>query len=296
MDFLKGGDIMKIVCSIYQIEQLHRLKDTIDYAILMVPNISLNYMDLDIDLAISYCLDNHIGIILAIDKLYLPKEIDLVSKFIDKYQNLCDYFYITDLGIGNLMITKKCQNKVIFDPKTMICNSLDLSIYNSLGFEALGLSSEITKEDILSIYDKTKANIFYQIFGYRLMFYSKRNLISLYEKKNNATYPHEAYLKEATRNDYFPILENENGTLIYRSYLISYMEYLDEIKDLKYGFIESYLLDLDKLEIITKTFKGLLNKEITIDMARLNILKLDLHIEDGFMFKDSVYEKKELKL
>ncbi len=296
MDFLKGGDIMKIVCSIYQIEQLHRLKDTIDYAILMVPNISLNYMDLDIDLAISYCLDNHIGIILAIDKLYLPKEIDLVSKFIDKYQNLCDYFYITDLGIGNLMITKKCQNKVIFDPKTMICNSLDLNIYNSLGFEALGISSEITKEDILSIYDKTKANIFYQIFGYRLMFYSKRNLISLYEKKNNALYPHEAYLKEATRNDYFPILENENGTLIYRSYLISYMEYLDEIKDLKYGFIESYLLDLDKLEIITKTFKGLLNKEITIDMARLNILKLDLHIEDGFMFKDSVYEKKELKL
>lgn len=296
MDFLKGGDIMKIVCSIYQIEQLHRLKDTIDYAILMVPNISLNYMDLDIDLAISYCLDNHIGIILAIDKLYLPKEIDLISKFIDKYQNLCDYFYITDLGIGNLMITKKCQNKVIFDPKTMICNSLDLNIYNSLGFEALGLSSEITKEDILSIYDKTKANIFYQIFGYRLMFYSKRNLISLYEKKNNALYPHEAYLKEATRNDYFPILENENGTLIYRSYLISYMEYLDEIKDLKYGFIESYLLDLDKLEIITKTFKGLLNKEITIDMARLNILKLDLHIEDGFMFKDSVYEKKELKL
>ena len=179
---------MKIVCSIYQIEQLHRLKDTIDYAILMVPNISLNYMDLDIDLAISYCLDNHIGIILAIDKLYLPKEIDLVSKFIDKYQNLCDYFYITDLGIGNLMITKKCQNKVIFDPKTMICNSLDLNIYNSLGFEALGLSSEITKEDILSIYDKTKANIFYQIFGYRLMFYSKRNLISLYEKKNNAFY------------------------------------------------------------------------------------------------------------
>lgn len=287
---------MKIVCSIYRIEQLHKLKDYIDYAILMSSDASLNYMDLDMNLAIKYCKENHIGIILGLDKLYLPDEISEVSKYIDKYQNLVDYFYITDLGIGNLMITKKLQNKVIFDPKTMICNSLDLSIYNSLGFEALGISSEITKDDLLDIYNKTKANIFYQIFGYRLMFYSKRNLISLYEKKNNDTYPHEAYLREATRSDYFPIKENKNGTLIYRSYLISYMEYLNEIKELKYGFIESYLLDDLKTTEILKTFKGLLKNEITIDEARLNILKLDLHIEDGFMFKDSVYEKKELKL
>lgn len=287
---------MKIVCSIYRKEQLNKLENHIDYALLMSKEASLNYVDLDLDSAIQYCNDKRIGIILSLDKLYLPKEIDSVSKFIDKYQNSCDYFYITDLGIANLMIEKKIQNKVIFDPKTMICNSLDLSIYNSFGFEALGISSEITKEDVLKIYDKTKANIFYQIFGYRLMFYSKRNLISLYEKKNNASYPHEAYLKEATRTDYFPIKENENGTLIYRSYLISYMEYLKEMNDLKYGFIESYLLDDDKLLVVIKTFKSLLNDEISIDEARLNILKLDLHIEDGFMFKDSVYEKKELKL
>ena len=70
---------------------------------------------------------------------------------------------------------------------------------------------------------------------------------SLYENKNHGNYPKDGYLKEATRNDYFPIFENKNGVVIYRSYIISYMEYLKEIKDLNYGFIESYLIEDSKL-------------------------------------------------
>ena len=50
------------------------------------------------------------------------------------------------------------------------------------------------------------------------------------------------------------------------------------------------------MNVILDTFKKLMNKEIDINEARLNILKLELKIEDGFIYKDSVYEKKELKL
>ena len=221
MDFLKGGVFMHLACSIYTLEQLNNLKDNLEYAILMQEHTSLNYKDLDLDLALKICRENNILTIIGMDKLFTPTDIDMVSNFLDKYQNLCDYFYITDLGVCNLAIKKQIQNKVIFDPKTMVCNSLDLKIYSDLGFKAIGLSSEITIKDVKDIYLKTNSNIFYQIFGYRLMFYSKRHLISLYEKKNNDKYPKsDCYLREATRNDYFPIFENKNGVCIYRSYII----------------------------------------------------------------------------
>ncbi|MCR5231525.1 MAG: U32 family peptidase, partial [Acholeplasmatales bacterium] len=176
---------MHFATSIYTLEQLNNLKDKIEYAILMQDKTSLNYKDLDLDKALEFCKNNNIKTIIGMDKLFTPTNIDLVSIFFDKYQNLCDYFYITDLGVCNIAIKKKIENKVIFDPKTMVCNSLDLKIYSDLGFRAIGLSSEITIKDLMDIYSKTKANIFYQVFGYRLMFYSKRHLISLYEKKNN---------------------------------------------------------------------------------------------------------------
>ena len=287
---------MQIICSIYTNEQLNNLSKNLDLALLMHESVSLNYKDLDLDKAIDYCKFNNIKSVIALDKMYEPKDLDFISSFIDKYKDICDYFYVTDIGIANICIKKNIPNKIIYDPKTMICNSLDLIEFNKFNFNALGISSEITKNDLLTIYNKTKAPIFYQIFGYRMMFYSKRLLISLYENKNQGNYPKDGYLKEATRNDYFPIFENKNGVVIYRPYVISYMDYLSEIKELKYGFLESYLIDDSKMNIILETFKNLLNDKLDINTARLNILKLDLKIEDGFMFKDSVYEKKELKL
>ena len=50
------------------------------------------------------------------------------------------------------------------------------------------------------------------------------------------------------------------------------------------------------MNIVLDTFKKLMNEEIDISRARLNMLELDFKIEDGFIYKDSVYEKKELKL
>lgn len=287
---------MRFITSIYTNKQLNTLAPYLDYAMLQSKDASLNYKDLDLDLAIDFCKKNNIGIVLSMDKIYQPKTIDLGLSFLKKYKDLCDYFYVTDLGICNLAIKLKIENKIIYDPKTMITNSLDFDIYASYGFEALGISSEIMVKDVIEIQNKCHKNSFYQVFGERLMFYSKRHLISLYSKKNNENYPKEDVLfREATRKDYFPGFENENGTVMYRGYLISLLKELNNLKDIKYGYIETYTIADDKMISVLDIYNKALNDtDINLLLDQFN--ELDLKVEDGFAYKDSVYQKEELKL
>ena len=277
-------------------EQLNNLSSVLDYALLMSKDASLNYKDLNLNEAISFCKDKGIGIILSMDKIYQPSNLSFAEAFLELYKDSCEYFYVTDLGVCNLAIKKGLIDRVIFDPKTMVTNSLDLGIYQSFGFNAVGVSSEITINDLKEIVSKTKNNVFYQVFGYRLMFYSKRHLISLYSLKNNDNYPKDdVYFKEATRNDYFPGFENDNGTVMYRSYIISLLEYLEDLRNIKYGFLESYRIEDKKMKQVLKLYQKVINGTPDIELCQDMFNKLGFYVEEGFTKKDSVYQKEELK-
>ena len=287
---------MRIVSSIYNLKQLNKFIGYIDSALLMTQYSLIYEDDFDLDKAISLCLNNNVEPILAINKIMHPNDINEISIFIDKYKDKNILFYASDLGVANIAIKKGIINKFIFNPETMITNYLDLDIYQSYGFKALAMSLEIPINDVKDSYLKTNANMIYQIFGHRLMFYSKRKLISLYEKKNNDSYiKNEMYLREVTRNDYLPVIENKNGTFIYRSYLISLLDNLDKLEFLEYGYLESLYLDDAIYLKVLKIYHSYLNNEISKDKA-INLLnELKLNIEDGFTYKDSVYQKEELK-
>ncbi len=293
MDFSFEGGYMRLITSIYTMEQLNSLAPYLDMALLEYKDTSLNYKDLDLALAIDFCKRNHIDIVLSMDKIYEPTNIDIAKEYLIKYKDLVQYFYVTDLGVCNLAIKLNIEDKIIFDPKTMITNSLDFNSYASFGFHALGISSEITLKDVLKINEKAQKNAFYQVFGERLMFYSKRKLISLYSIKNNTEYPKsDVYFKEATRKDYFPGEENINGTIMYRSYLISYLEELNELKDIAYGFLESYKVSDSIMASVLKIYKEALNGNLMLKEFNA----LNLNTNKGFAYKDSVYQKEELKL
>ncbi len=223
-----------------------------------------------------------------------PGDLKNVEELINKYKNNDVLFYIADLGVLNILKKYDLLDKVIYNPETMITNYLDLKLYSDMVL-ACGVSNEITLDDLKNMYDKTSSNIFYQGFGLRLMFYSRRKLISLYGNKNNTTYPKEnVYLREITRTDYMPIIENEENTLIYRPYYISLLDKLNEIKFVKFLYIESFNIDMDLFKDINRIyFEAIKNDKLLYVLPEFNSLKLN--IEDGFIYKDSVYQKEELK-
>jgi len=280
-----------LVSAIYNMKELNKLNGLIDAAVLNTKDYSIIYDDLNLDLAYSFCLNNKILPIISLNKMFYPNELDNIKDIYLKYDKAL--FLITDLGLFHIAKSLNKENKLIYNPETMLTNYLDLDLYNNLGFEALAMSLEIPFKDVKESILKTNANLFYMVFGKRMMLYSRRKLLSLYKEKANINIPNEVmYLKEVNRDDYFPILENENGTKIFRSYIVSYLDLLDDDYFL-YNYLDSFDIDFDTFKKVVTIYKNYLDKKINKEEAINNLNALNLNLEDGFKFKDSVYQKEE---
>lgn len=280
-----------LVSAIYNMKELNKLNGLIDGAVLNTKDYSLIYDNLDLDLAYSFCLNNKILPIISLNKMFYPNELDNIKDIYLKYDKAL--FLITDLGLYHIAKGLNLENKLIYNPETMLTNYLDLKLYSSLGFNALAMSLEIPFKDVIYAKEETNADLFYMVFGKRMMLYSRRKLLSLYKEKANINLPNSTmYLKEVNREDYFPIIENENGTKIFRSYIVSYLDLLD--KDyFKYNYLDSFDIDFDIFKKVVTIYKNYLDKKIDKEEAIKNLNELNLNIEDGFKYKDSVYQKEE---
>lgn len=294
MDFFVG-EIMKLAVSIYNLSQLNKRISYIDCAVLNTKPYSLIYEEhLDLEKAISICNRNNVMPIIAMNRMIHPNEIAFFEKELSKFINSNVLFLITDIGLANIAKRLNIINRVIFDPQTMITNKCDLALYSSFNFNALSMSLEFPLNDVIESIKETKASLIYQIFGHRLMFYSKRSLISLYEEKANIkTSKNHLFLRESTRDDYIPVIENENGTMMYRSYIISLLKHRDEIDLLKYGYLESIYLEDSSFLKVLKIYSSVNKNEMDLNLALKKLDELNLNINDGFTYKDSVYQKEE---
>lgn len=285
---------MKLVGLIYLEAEIDILKDKLDAVMIEMDYLSnprfSNYETVNI---IEKCLKYNLIPILKMNRMVHPFEISNVETIINSYIKYNCLFYVTDLGLVNIFRKLGIISRVIYDPITMICNSLDAKNYYNMGFNSLGLSSEITLEDLKLIIEKANIKVFYQIFGYRLMFHSKRSLISLYSQKIASNINNDnLWIEEATRNDLYPIEENEQGTLIYRSGVTSLIK---EIKNLniEYAYIDHFRLNTDVYIEVVNIYNSYLNNDIELSLAKEKLELLNLNYSDGFSYKDSVYQKEE---
>ena len=125
---------MKLVTSIYTLSEIESLKDYIDYALVSVPHLSVYYKDIDIKDAVRLLKKYNKNIILNINRIMHPADINKVVELYNEYLNDKDIlFLISDLGALNEAIKLGIENRIIYNPETMITNNLDYSEYKSLG-------------------------------------------------------------------------------------------------------------------------------------------------------------------
>lgn len=283
---------MKIALSIYNLKTLKEAVKTVDFAVLMVPKYAQIYEDdFDIDEAIIYCKENNIEPILSITRIFMEDELDEIKSFVKKYK--CK-FLVSDLGVAQIFKELGRTQDVIFDSPTMICNSLDLETYSTFGFDALSMSNEITINDLINSYKKTNAPIYYQIFGRKVMFYSKRKLLSCYEKHTNKKLDKtNLSIKEEKRTELMPVVENENGFYVFRSYYLSYLKQLQDLSFLKYGYIETLTLTAEQINRVLSVIFGILDGKNPEDGIN-ELESLGLLMSDGFANNDSIHVKEKI--
>lgn len=230
-------------------------------------------------------------IILRLDFMYYDTMYDKIMALIKDFKDEVLY-YVSDLGLVNILKENKLIANTIYDPKTMITNSLDAKFYYDLGLCGIGFSLEVPFKDILVSKDY---NLFIEIFGKRLMYNSRRKALKAYLKHYNlkANITNNIKIKEITRNDYFSFYENECGDFIYRSYFLNLLKEFKEA-NFKFEFIESLEINSNDYLEIVKNFYEYKNNLISFEEANSNLNKLNLKYEEGFLYKDTIYEKEQM--
>lgn len=275
---------MKLVCSLSSFSILDKIASYVDGILL----------EDEEDIIQKINTINSYGLIsiYKLNEMVFPLEIELYKKKILLTKSTNCLYYITDLGLAHILKELGLIERTIFDPVTMITNSLDAKEFMDYGFHSIGLSNEITLKDIEQMISKTNCKAFMQVFGYRLMLSTRRTLISLYQEKINTDFLKEnLWIQEATRTDYFPIEETSKGTKIYRSKILCLLNELDTLP-LEYAYLDSFRLDEPTFIQIVKLFYSLKNGK-NKEEAMTALKSMNLPIGEGFSYKDSVYMKEE---
>ena len=239
--------------------------------IIGVKNLSIYNLELDIDSILELSKNNNITI--AINKMIHNSDLDYVREVLLKVKDTNINILFQDLGVFNIIKELKLNNKLIIYGEHLNLSIGSNTFYNEQGIYSTYISSDITYKEINSIKENTNMEVYYTVYGYLPIFYSRRRLLTNYFKYINKDKNSDTYYIFDKDNKYM-IKEKEYGTIIY-SPLVNLINELDKIKD-----IDNLVIDLSYIDDISIIDK-FINKE-----------KVD-NVYTGFFDKETIFKLKE---
>ena len=163
-------------------------------------------------------------------------------------------FIVQDMGALSVILNLISSEKVIFNPYTLICNKNDFLAYQDIAPIGVGVSNQLTIEEQNKILEA--GNGFLMIYGYEPIYQSYRKILSLYKnEKSLVTNNNQLYLREDTRDDLYPVIENEYGSVIFNHTKVNLLESLDKLNNAKYWYIDSFLSSEKEIDLVFKELK-----------------------------------------
>lgn len=290
---------MKLICSLKNRDMLETVYKYVEGVVLGCKYSFYSdkkYSKEEINEIYQIALQKNIKTYILLNLVMHENYVDEVKEFIESFKNEEVYFIFQDLGILNILLSLNKARYGIYNPLTMITNYRDLKEYEFFSLDAIGVSSEIPVKDVnkcTSISNK----VFYLGFGYHPMYQTYRKLLSLYKEHSGLKFTNEnLYLQEATRvDDRCPIIENEFGSVVFRSGVISTLERIEDLKDVKYFFLDGIFLEEEVFIGTVKIYYEVINKLINKEEGVNYISSLNLSVNNQFMDVDSVYNLKEFE-
>lgn len=270
--------------NIYELNLLNKISDYFLIGISEYTNSHLSYFSLSDMPKLKYYYGR---LIFRFDLFFFDKDIDKYLYFLNNYHDNSFIYYVTDIGLGYLLKEKYNITNIIYDPQTMVCNKYDYNEFLNI-FLYVGVSNEFKYSDLESF---NFNNMFYQAFGLRKMFHSKRKVASLYlESKLLNTYDKGIYtLVEQTRSESYLLCEDKFGSIIYRPNLMNYIDIING--NTKFIYLESFNVKFNDYYKVVYAFFNVLNNNINRNDGINIINSLNLNTDDVFKFNDTVYSK-----
>ena len=268
---------MKLLVSANSIKHLNSLlKKNIDGVILSIDKLAVNdsfYIDVSELDKIAFGKKE---VFVSLNKLMHNGDLELLRNVMSKLKDKNVRILFYDMAVYKIASEYDMIDKLVIQQDHLNASVLSNRFYLNKGIKASYITSDITKDELLEIKEKSNMEIFFLGYGYAPIFYSRRYLIRNYLK----------YIDEVEGNDYkivsdtgkiYPICEEEFGTTVYTEKPINLINHLDELNDIDYLVLRSNKIGDDEFNKMVDNF---INKE---------------HIEDeyiGFFNTKTIYRVK----
>ena len=228
-------------------------------------------------------------IFVGIDKNMFNKDLPLLEETLKELNNInIKGIFFYDLAVLYLVKKLKINIPLIWNQNFLTTNYKTCEYYKNQNVSGVNISSEITTEEIIEIKQNTKLTTFVNIFGYQLMAFSNRQLITNYFKHiKEKNYKKNNYMIEKDKK--YLIKENTSGTMILSDYILNGYDELDKIKDIDYIILNSYMIKDNKFIKILKIF----NNKLKNIKNNIDINKIIKNTNDGFFNKKTIYKVKK---
>lgn len=230
--------------------------------------------------------------ILNVDQIIAESILDSLESYLEKTANLFDYFIYSDMAVYSYFRERNQLDKLIYNAKTIIASSYDLAYYNFQQVKCF-LNNELSFAEITEIAPKEKFS--FEVYGYHQIFYSERELLSLYQEfsgKADNMSGKLLLLKEELRNDRYKIYQGLAGTFIYTPYIYAMFEEILGLKD-SLDFIRIngiFLSETTVLQVLNCYAKLVAGEKV----SREDLYRINENISGGFLENKSVLLKAEL--
>lgn len=285
---------MKLIVSLNK-KELSKFLEFTNSFIIGLKDYCVNYLELDIDeiekLLIKY---PNIELFVSINKNIFNKDINDLSlklKRLSKLNIKGILFY--DLSILELVLKLNLKIDLCYHQTHMVTNYNICNYYNEHGVKYAYLSTELTKEEIEEINDKTDMILMTYLIGHIPISHSKRKLVSNFYKHIKKTNNNKInIIKEDFKDTKYYCIENKIGTTILTYDILNGTKAFIDLKDkIEYGILDSQEIEDDIFLKILKLYKESLDNKIN-DKDLIEKVNLLIGDYSGFFFKKSIYKVK----
>lgn len=239
-----------------------------------------------------------------VNRMFTEEELDRLTDYLKILKELqVDGIYFCDEGVLQIAKSLQMADRLIYQPDTLLTNSCDVNFYLDEGLKLVTLAKEITLEEMCAIAKQTDGSrIEVIVHGRENMMHSKRRLLSSYMEHIHAKEPvfgkRTLYLREETRDDHFPILEDELGTHVFTGFTLAAFAEIKRLADagIAYFRIDGIFHDLAYLCEAVRLYRAVLNGEADGAEVFAGYEKryADDHVTTGFLYQRTGLHKERL--
>ena len=212
------------------------------------------------------------NIYININKIFQEKEINNLKEYLLFIKALeVDGIFFSDFAVLKLCQELNIDDKCIMYHETYPTNTNDLEVLLSFNLKGVIMSKEV---EIETLRNATRFNNVGMIsFGHLEIFNSKRKLLETYKEEhklnNDLVNSYNVRVKEMTRDNLYPLFQDQNGTNIFTDFVYSSLKDFKELLNLKmkYFIIDTIFLDRDYSLKVLNIFNDLRNN-LEVDLEK----------------------------